>query len=991
MRKSQLAAKICVVVTAILFGFMICGTNIADKNSAAISNFFGSKTYKIVETEDASEQDTEYFASRYNSLADLIADGKEVAEEIESEGVVLLKNDNNALPLDVSGGEKNISLVGISSIDPAYGGKGSAQTTSPQAPVTPQKGFENAGFSVNSELIKFYTDRLSAYKRGTNKINDAPWADIAGSIGTSSITSYGDAAIVILSRVGGEGSDLQRTGTDGTDGDYLKLSANEISVLKGLKALKDSGGVKKIIVLFNTANQIETEFLYDDSYGVDAALWVGTVGISGFNAIADIIAGTVNPSGHLSDTFWYRHSDNPVLANFGSYKYTNYENYDLPMSGKDVNGQYNSYIVYQEGIYVGYRYAETRYADVVTGRANAGNFNYSSVISQPFGYGQSYTDFEYSNYTVTQNNDHTYTVSVDVKNVGSTYSGKEVVQIYVQKPFGDYDVSRGIEKSAIDLVGYGKTSELAPGAAETVTIKVSEQDFAVYDSNDNKTYIVTEGDYYLAAGTDAHNALNNILAAQGYTTANGMDESGDQSLVKSFKLAFDNTTWATSSATGNKITNLFDDVDLNNYFGGTNTVTYMTRTDWAGTVPATNVSLKMNSALVSDLLAQDDPSDIAEDATAYPTYGVDAGLQLIDMRVDADGDPIAYDDEVWDTFMDQLTWDEIATLVSVGLRQTALVQSIGKIKTVEHNGPAGLTEKYGANPYGLAARTNDPDKDLTPPYYPCGGILAATFNVELAAKFGDMLGEDAIWAGYAGFYGIGLNNHRSPYEGRAYEYFSEDSFLSGTMATEEVIALQAHGCNAYIKHFALNDMETQRNGISVWLTEQTLRENYLKPFAMTVVNGGAKNAMAAFVRIGATYCPASSALLTDYLRGELGMTGFVVTDMYNIGYKTEHMPTFLMAGCDLPDGELDIEEAYGAFKTNHGDVAWTMRESAKRILYTTVQSNAMNSIASGAKIVQITPDWMIALIAVDCVLGVLFAASVVFAAVVAVRSMKKSK
>ena len=984
-----LLIKIAVVVTTFLFGFMMCVTAITNENRTAVNNYLNVKEFSIVEPESTKDLDKEYFKSKYDNLADLIAAGKDNAELIEAEGAVLLKNDNGALPLDVDGGEKKISLFGTSSVDPAYGGKGSAQTGQPLPPVTPKEGFTQAGFEVNGALIDFYSAPSSEkYKRGNTrgenaKINGAPWTDIIDAVGENGVAAYGDAAVIILSRPGGgEGMDLSMTGTDGEGGNYLALSDIEKGVLRGLASLKAAGKVKKIIVLFNAANQIETGFLFDEAYDIDAALWIGSVGITGFNAVGDIIAGKVNPSGHLSDTYWFKHSYNPVIANKGQSNYTGSENMGLPSKNGKVDNKYNSYIVYQEGVYVGYRYTETRYYEKVMSADKSDAFDYGAVVSHPFGSGLSYTSFSYDNYNVTDNGDGTYTVSLDVTNDGGV-AGKDAVQIYVSKPYTDYDMERGIEKPAVELAGFVKTDLIAPQTTERYEITVDRKNFAVYDANDAKTYIVTEGEYLIAAGQNAHDAVNNVLAYRGKTEADGMDEAGDSALVKSFTLALDKTTYAKAVDGKTDITNLFDDADINKYFSSSeNSVKYMTRSDFAGTTPTSAVSLRMTQKLADDMLAQDDSSAIAKDKTAYPAYGKKSGLKLFDLRADKDGNPIAYDDPLWDKLLDQLTWDETVAIVSNGLQSTVEVPSIAKPGTVEQNGPTGVTMVYGKNPLGLAARKNDPDKNKTPPYYPCVGILTSSFDAKLAAKYGDMLGEDAIWTGYAGFYGIGLNTHRNPYGGRAYEYYSEDPFLAGNTAARQVEALQSHGCNAYIKHFALNDQEAQRSGISVWLNEQTFREIYLKSFEIAVTDGGAMNAMAAFNRIGATHCPASKALLTDLLRGEWGMKGLVVSDMYSIGYKAAQMPIFTAAGCDIPDGDLSSRAPFRSFKKNYGDMAWQMREAAHRILYATVRSNAMNGFSAETLIVRIVPGWRIAVTVLDCLFGVLFAASVIGAVLI---------
>ena len=981
-----LFVKIYIVITTFFFGVLLTGTVIASENSTAISNALGSPTFKVENVGD-DNADNVYFKSNYKNLASLIADGKQLVQDIEAEGAVLLKNANNTLPL--ANGSK-VSLFGMAAVEPAYGGKGSAQSGTTEGAVSLKAGLENANFKVNESLFNFYKDNASTYRtsgRGTSlKLKDAPWSDIVSdAVVADSINEYSDAAIFVFNRLGGEGSDYAQTGVvDGTEGDTLKLSPNELSVLKGLKALKDAGKVKKIIVLANTANQVESTYLTDANLGVDAALWIGTVGVTGFTSVAGILAGTINPSGHLSDMHWYDHSDNPANTNYGAFTYKGVDNFDLPYSGNKIDTKYSAYAVYQEGVYVGYRYAETRYADVVTKRANAGSFDYNASVSHPFGYGDSYTSFEFSNYNVKKQKD-VYEISVDVKNVGSTYSGKDVVQIYLQKPYTDFDIERGIEKPAVELVGFAKTGILAPGASETVKVYVNESEFKVYDANVDKTYIITEGDYYLTAATDSHNAINNILVEQGY------EVEGDKKLVEKVHLSYDNKTYAKSKSTGKQITNLFDESDINKYSGkGKNEVTYVSRNNWAGTVPTTYAVLSMTTGLQNDLLAQDNLS-MEKDDVAYPTYGAQNGLQLIDLKQDAEGNKIPYDSPLWDQYLDQLTWDQTAALLSDGLRRTAAIEALGKPATLDHNGPAGLTERYGKSQNGLAYKTQDPDGSKSAPYYPCAGIIAATFNTELVTAFGNMLGEDALWAGYNGFYGIAINTHRSPYQGRTYEYFSEDPFLAGTMAVHEVNALQAKGCNAYIKHFALNEQEDNRNGVSIWLNEQTLREIYLRPFEYAVIEANASNAMASFTRIGAQYCPASEALLTDFLRGELGMTGLVVTDMYSIGYKTEHMPTFMMAGTDIPDGELTAQKPYDKYKTGYGSMAQRMREAAKHVLYSTVHSNAMNGYSSNTKIIPITPNWLVALIASDITLGVLWLAGFGLVAANIIKNNKNKK
>ncbi len=979
------------VSSSLLFGVALTGTNIARANRTAISNELGTPTFEIIQKEDGEKVDNVYYKSKYTKLGGqdgLIQAGKNMCKEIEEEGAVLLENRNNALPLKEG---TKVSLFGTASFRISVGGRGSSHTRNPQPATSLKEALENAGLQVNNVLNDFYDEKYNTVD-GKNKpyqpsgwthhTNDVPFSEIqANKEAYDSIKEYGDVAIFTVTRMGGESNDLPTKGSEGIDGDFLNLTEKEASVLQGLGQLKKNGVIKKIVVLLNTTNQIQTSSLNKPEYGIDATMWIGHVGITGTEAIGEILTGKKSPSGHLSDTFWYKHTDNPVLQNQGVFTYANRGDFpELPEASKGRGGnsdKYGTYVAYQEGVYLGYRYSETRYTDVITKRENAGEFDYNKVISAPFGFGLSYTDFSFSDFNV-ERNGKDFVVTVKVTNTGTEYHGKDVAQIYLQKPYSNFDIERGIEKPAVELVGYAKTDELAPNASQTLTIPVSGECLRVYDRKVSQTYIVTEGKYLFTAAHDAHDAANNFLAHEGYSKKDGMTSDGNKNLVKSFNQKFDEETYSHSRGTGHKIHNLFDHSDINSYEG--NTLDFLSRSNW--TKPLAK-DLKLTKEMVDLILKQEDSSSIQKDDGKYPTYGAENNLQLIDLLMDEDKNPISYDDQLWDKFLDQLTWEETVKLVSLGLRCSAGLDRLGKPQTKDHNGPTGLTQKYNEDKRGLAATTNDPDGDKAPVYYPSIPVLAATFNKDVAKRFGECLGEDALWAGYNGFYGIGLNSHRSPYEGRHFEYFSEDPFLAGTLATEEVLSLQAKGCNAYIKHFALNDQESQRSGIQVWSNEQALREISLRPYEYAVIDGHAVHAMASFSRIGLELCPASHALLTDYLRGELGMTGFVVTDMYSIGYKEEQMPAFLMAGCDLPDGELGTKVAnpFNDFKSGYSNVAWQMREACKRTMYSTLHSNAMNGIDSNTIMRAITPTWEVAAITGTSILGVIFGGFTIWCAV----------
>ncbi len=979
--------KIVGLVTGLVFAILITGTVIAGENSGAISAALGAKTFEVIDNSDGETDpaDLEYFPSSFDSLDELIPDTQRIAEQIEAEGAVLLKNDNGALPLE--SGERDVTLFGVTSVDPVYGGTGSGSVNTSTAPSF-LTAFEESGMTVNPTVWNYYKDAVDGdwgrysqsipgggWGAADGYVNEAPWSEVE-TAGSTSFATYGDAAIVVFGRVGGEGADMKETNhpdPDTTDGDYLQLTGREKTLLSSVAARKGTD-FDRIIVLFNTANMIQADFLEDSDYGVDAALWIGGVGQVGLYAVADILVGDVNPSGHTSDTFWNDQSANPVSANFGVYNFGDLESFDTAslygtQVGSPSNQVYTNYVVYQEGVYMGYRYTETRYEDFVMGTGNAGNFDYDAAVAFPFGFGLSYTEFEYSDFTVSRSGG-IYEASVTVTNVGDV-AGKDAVQFYAQKPYTQYDIDNGIEKPSVELVEFAKTEELAPDASQTVTVEIEEKYFASYDANNAGTYVLSAGDYYITVAHDAHDAVNNILAEKGFGVADGMTAAGNADLVTSYNLGFDDSTYSVSAVTGNAIGNLFDQADVNRSaaFGG-QTVTYISRNNWTGTVSFDTVELNLTQGVYDQLAAQ--KLDPEEDDIAYPNFGIDSGLMLIDMRVDSEGNPIPFDDPVWDQFMDQLTWDEITYLLSTGLRKTGAIESIAKPETQDHNGPSGLGNPYNSGPLGLANRTDDPRKNESPMAYPTNGIVAATFNQELALIVGDSWGEQAIWAGYAGLYGTGANTHRSQYEGRAFEYYSEDPILGGKIIAQTTAGLQANGCYVYLKHFALNEQEANRIGINTLVNEQALREIYLRMFEIPIIEGGAKNVMTAFNRMGVDYAPLSDAAIDGFLRGEAGMDGFVVTDYYtNYGASMNRGQT-LLAGNDLPDGDVS-PSLLDVYEYNHGEVAQQMRLSAKRVLYTVVHSNAMNGISSDTQIVQLTPTWQVALITLDIVFGAAFA------------------
>ena len=492
------------------------------------------------------------------------AEATELVNEITQEGIVLAQNDDNILP--VASGSK-LNVFGWASTSPCYGGTGSGALNDAYPVTDLLTGLHDAGIETNDELSKFYTDYCST--RPTVGMSKQDWTLPEPNVSLytdemmANAKAYSDTAMVVITRVGGEGADLP-SGENGTndswisgqegDGNYLALSAEEIELLQNLKALKDNGTFKNIVVLINSSNAIELDFLNPEicgeDYGIDAAMWIGDVGQTGINGVGQLLSGAVTPSGSLVDTYLYDNMANPAMYNFYTQAYPNAAEYNLLTEGADVQGMYS---VYQEGIYLGYRYFETRYEDVVMGTAKAGDYNWATTVAYPFGYGDSYTTFAYSNFNVTESDD-AFTVTLKVTNTGKTYSGKETVQVYFQSPYTDYDKANGIEKAAAELCGFAKTDVLAPGASEDVTITVKKSELRTYDANNAKTYILDAGDYYFTAATDSHNAVNNILAAKGYTVAgtNGrMTEDGNTDLVwKWTNATLDTTPFSTGAIHG---------------------------------------------------------------------------------------------------------------------------------------------------------------------------------------------------------------------------------------------------------------------------------------------------------------------------------------------------------------------------------------------------------------------------------------------------------
>ncbi len=921
----------------------IAGGAIADKNSNAINKALHIDTSKKDNTGD------EYFKTTYKTEDDVKRYFKDTAIEAENEGLVLLKNSKistGEASLPISRTSK-VTLLGTASYRFNYNTSGSSSTSSSSYQTFPNI-LKEKGIEVNPDTESLYTNTLKGEGRttiGNSYLINEPGYDKVKATLEKSIANYSDAAIITIARESGEGKDLSTSKSDGEDGSYLSLSESELDLLANLTSLKKEGKVKRIIVLLNSSNPIEQDYLYRENIDVDSVLWIGNVGSYGLNAVVETLIGENNPSGRLSDTYCRDNFSSPAMTSWGLNRSKSLAQYYTNYSALKLDSTQRSYEIYNEGIYLGYRYYETRYEDKIMGKGNAGDYNYENDVAFPFGYGLSYTTFEYSNYKV-EAKDDSFLVSLDVTNIGNM-DGKHTVEIYMQKPYTDYDKANHVEKASVELVGYQKTGLLkANGGKETVTIEIQKSQMKSYDSYGYKTYIVDEGDYYLTAGRDAHNATDNILKKKGYQT------DGTDLLVYSYHVsALDHTTYSKDETTGVEITNQLDDSDMNLYEGkGNNKVTYMSRNDWTGTWPKAPVSFTIET----DRMKEDIKSDkaIVETETEMPKYEQPTDLKLISLK-SFEGKEIAYDDKKWDELLDSMSFGQQARLVTSGQNATIALSKIGLPGIKALDGPTAVVETK------------------TDSAFPSEGIWASTFNNELISKIGDAFAEDIRLSGTEGSYVPGINLHRTPFIGRSNEYFSEDSFLTSQACVAEINALQKKGVITHTKHFAFNDCETNRNGISVWLNEQEARELLLAPFEAAVKKGHTGSIMSSFNRVGCRWVGAHNQLQQNILCKEWGFTGYIITDMavsnggsymlYNDGF---------MNGSNLFMGS-GTEKSLDAYKSSP-TFAWRVRESTHRILYTIVNKSAgMNGISPDSTLEDITPWWKVTLTTVSIVSGII--------------------
>ncbi len=879
------------------------------------------------------------------------ANGLAVAQQIEEEGAVLLENDG-ALPLSAG----KINLLGYASCSPVYGGTGSGGSTFLDNRVDFVSALTQAGFEVNSAL----TDMYAKFAEGGENtfsvdfsINEpAATEDLAADMGQTfmytgdcsfdALKEYSDTAVIVFSRKGGEGNDLPTIMTDYTtyapdqSKHYLELNSAELSLLEQAKAT-----FSKVVVLINTGNAMELGFLDGASQGnpdaagdIDAALWVGDVGDVGTVGVANILNGTVNPSGRTADIYPYAVETIPSYYNFDTFEYTNSN------SCFEAFDSHPAYLLeYQEGIYVGYRYYETRTSyDYVTREGEqVTGAGYDDVVQYPFGYGLSYTDFTWEVTDATASGSvgqsDVLTFTVEVTNTGSV-AGKDVVELYYTAPYYTADQGgSGIQKAQVVLGAYAKTELLQPGESGTVTLTLPVENMASYDTGYYTTtgsYVLEAGDYTISLRTDSHTVNDNMTYT--YTVDSNLAFADEGSA----KAGVDVTCVGKRSTDAVTAVNHFDDV--------AGDVAYMTRDTWE-IVPGSSQEATEEQLEAFRTALEVDQSYVDESDTA-PTFGADNGLTLNDLKGKD------YDDPMWEDLLDQLTIDDINLMVGANGWGCPAVESVGKAQTYDMDGPAALSYVFDAFAGTCTYKT------VT---YPCEVVTASTWNTELAKAFGDAISQEGQAWNISGWYAPGANMHRNPFTGRNFEYYSEDPCLAGTMCASAVGAAQANGMYCYVKHFALNERETQRHyGLCTWANEQSMREIYFVPFEMAVKDGNSTGIMSAYNNLGTTWAGGSKALLTDVLRNEWGFQGTVLTDN-----NEEH-------------GFMDIEVAitaggstllYGFGQKTCDTLAQTasgqllMREAAHQYLYTVANSYATDNVDTMA-------TWRVIAIAVSAVLYV---------------------
>ena len=808
----------------------------------------------------------------------------ELCEDIADEGIVLLDN-AGTLPLAKN---SKLNVFGWASTNPCYGGTGSGALSDAYPTVSLLEGLTNAGFELNTELSDFYTayraDRPEVGMFAQDWTLPEPEAAQYSDDLINNAKAFSDTAMIVITRVGGEGADLPtnvstvtydagHSYNDFEPGEhYLQLSKTEEDMVDLVCKNFDN-----VIVVYNGANAMELGWVKDHSQ-IKSVIWCAGTGQSGFNALGSVLCGDVNPSGRTIDTFVYDLTATPTWNNFGNMLYDNMNEFEADSFGTKVTPAFVNYV---ENIYVGYKFYETAAAE--------GLIDYDKTVVYPFGHGLSYTSFTQTLNSVTES-DGTITVDVTVTNTGSV-SGKDVVEVYYNPPY----TNGGIEKASANLIGFAKTSEIAAGASENVQVTFKAEDMASYDAHGKGCDVLEKGDYIISINSDSHN----VIDSKTYTVASDIvyNESNPRSSDQTVA------------------TNEFDFAEGN--------VTYLSRADGfanyaEATAAPTDYSMPAEAKATFYNNSNYDPNDFNNPDDVAPTTGAKNGIQLADMV------GVAYDDEKWDSFLDQLTVADMDSLIALGGYQSVAVSSVGKVQAIDCDGPASINNNFTQQ--GSIG-------------FPSAVMIAATWNTDLAYSFGESIGKMADDMGVSGWYAPAMNIHRSAFAGRNFEYYSEDGVLSGAIASHAIMGSQDQGVYAFMKHFALNDQETNRCGmLCTWASEQAIREIYLKPFEACVKNADCHAVMSSFNYIGNTYAGNCPELLINVLRNEWGFVGMVLTDYYGVyGYQdSDHL---IRNGGDFCLVNYDTETNH-LTDTTSATALVCARQACKNILYTVANSRA---------------------------------------------------
>ena len=855
-----------------------------------------------------------------------------VAEEIMEDGIVLLKNES-LLPLNET---KKLNIFGWESINPAYGGAGSGGINDLYDIVSLNQGLENAGFSINQKLVDFYNNygaddpEMSIQKQSWTL--PEPPVDTYSDELIKSAKEYSDVAVVVLSRKAGEGHndipmDVRKAAYDNNSDEYddfpegehyLQLSQTERDMVDMVCSNFDN-----VIVIYNGANQFELGFA-DEYPQIKSVVWCPGTGNVGFNALGKVFSGEVNPSGKTPDTFIYDMTTAPWWNNAEKTEYTNLA--DMAVEGMNAGTAQvyaPAFTNYVEGIYVGYKYYETA--------AQEGAIDYDKTVQYPFGYGLSYTEFEQKMGEL-EEKDGQISVDVEVTNSGDV-AGKDVVEVYYKPPY----TNGGIEKSSANLIEFAKTDLLQPGESQTVTVTFSIEDMASYDENNAKAYVLEKGDYVISINSDSHT----VLDQKTYTA------DTDVVYEEENKRVSDDTA----------ATNVFEDAKGD--------VTYLSRADhFANYKEATAepASAELGEPYASEyhLNSNFDKTTYLNDEDVMPTTGADNGLTLEDMR-DAD-----YDDPRWEKLLDQLTVDEMANMIAMAGYQTAAMDSVGKVATLDFDGPAAINNNFtGVGSIG----------------FPIEVVVASTWNKELAQAWGECMGKISQEMGAEGWYAPGMNTHRTAFGARNYEYFSEDGILSGNMGAKAVEGARKYGVYSYIKHFAM--YEGNAKMVSVWSNEQAIREIYLKPFEISVKQGGANAVMVSWSFLGDKWTGECSNLMNTVLRDEWGFRGMALTDFFrNNGHGFMNADAALANGVDVMLSTFNGEENNVA-NPEHPTSVLQMRNACKNVMYTVVSSWAYDGEHEETGM----ENWKKAGIGIDTVIALFMAGM----EVLVIRGYKKRK